>query len=114
MSVQASSFHYSTPRMDGSNIIYSSVEIGFPSKEEKMIAVYAENQSDLLNTVYPYVPALMVVAVINKHGGIISGELPELAVPRQPKPINIEEYTNGNHTYMSFSFNGEDNFDEEE
>ena len=84
MSVQASSFHYSTPKLDGFNTIYSTVEIGFPSESEELIAIYAENKSDLLNTVYPYVPALMVVAVINKHGGMISGELPELSVPSQP------------------------------
>lgn len=68
MSVQASEFHYSTPR---ENIgPWLKFEIGFPSLKEELIMDYAESPEKPTGTVYGYVPAETVEAVIEKHGGI--------------------------------------------
>jgi len=68
MSVQGHSFSYCRPRVDGLSD-YSSFEIGFPSADEDLITSLAEDQTRLTNTVYGYVDADIVLAVINKHGG---------------------------------------------
>ena len=68
ISVQASSFHYCMPRLDGVQN-YESVELGFPSKEDELINDYAEGD-DYTKTVYGYVPIEVVERLIEKHGGI--------------------------------------------
>ena len=68
-SVQASEGHYCAPRYmieEG----YYEAEIGFPSIEEPLIFQYAENQYDLTQTVYGWVPTSIIDEVIEKHGGI--------------------------------------------
>lgn len=45
ISVQASSFHYCKPRLNGIQD-YESVELGFPSTEDELINEYAEDDSD--------------------------------------------------------------------
>ena len=69
ISVQASSFHYCKPRLNGIRD-YESVELGFPSTEDELINEYAEDDSDYTKTVYGYVPIEIVEELINKHGGI--------------------------------------------
>ena len=69
MSVQASSGHYCNPRVDNAGW-YNSVEIGYPSTEEPLIMEYAENEDAPTDTVYGYVPVIVVDAVIEKHGGL--------------------------------------------
>jgi|TARA_B100001964_G_C13693092_1_gene362636 hypothetical protein len=68
MSVQAGQSLYSTPRdvVDS----YEEVEIGFPSEEELLIEDFAEDNKNLCDTVYGYVPYKIVDQVIEKHGGI--------------------------------------------
>ena len=78
MSVQASINHYCSPKLNGKNNTYSSVEIGFPSEID-----YAENPDKLTNTVYAYVPAKLTLDIIKKHGGMINGELPKLEIIKQ-------------------------------
>ena len=68
MSVQAGFSLYSTPRDDAKR--YNAVEIGYPSKEELMIKKYADDQENLCDTVYGYVPTKIVDIIIKKHGGI--------------------------------------------
>lgn len=68
ISVQASSFHYCRPQLDGVQN-YESVELGFPSKEDELINDYAEGD-DYTKTVYGYVPIEVVERLIEKHGGI--------------------------------------------
>lgn len=70
MSVQASEYHYCEPRKALPNGNYSLVEIGFPSCEEELLAEYAENEFNLTESVYGYVPIEIVNQVIEKHGGI--------------------------------------------
>ena len=68
MSVQVSSSHYCTPRINDADF-YSEVEIGYPSEAEPLIMEFAE-QADLpTDTVYGYVPVSIVDEVIAKHGG---------------------------------------------
>lgn len=69
ISIQASQYHYCTPREDG-QIDYKQVELGYPSKEEEMILDFAEDPDDPTNTVYGYVPVEVVDKMLEKHGGI--------------------------------------------
>lgn len=68
MSVQASQYHYCTPRQDTGP--YLEMEIGFPSSEEPLIMPYAEDNERPTKTVYGYVPTELIDEVITKHGGI--------------------------------------------
>ena len=67
MSVQASRYHYCTPR--DSVGPWSSVEIGFPSQRVERLMFYAEDGSAPTDTVYGYVPIEVVAEVIAEHGG---------------------------------------------
>lgn len=75
MSVQASRFNYCEPRMDNAKA-YAQVEVGFPNAYEPLLAPWIEDPYDPTGTVYGYVPSQVVLDVIAKHGGIVSGELP--------------------------------------
>lgn len=69
VSVQASEFHYCSPRLNGLQD-YKSVELGFPSIEDELINEYADGDDDYTDTVYEYVPIEIVEKLIEKHGGI--------------------------------------------
>lgn len=69
ISVQASEFHYCTPRINGAQD-YESVELGFPSEEDELINEYSDGGFDYTETVYGYVPIEIVENLIEKHGGI--------------------------------------------
>jgi hypothetical protein len=68
MSVQGSVGHYCSPRKDADE--FTSMEIGFPSQDEELIASLAENKTALTETVYGWVPCELIQQVIDKHGGI--------------------------------------------
>lgn len=68
-SVQGHAGSYSSPRDDFA-AEYSKVEVGFPSAEESLLAEFAEDADRLTDTVYGYVPIAVIVAVIEKHGGL--------------------------------------------
>lgn len=71
LSIQASDHHYCEPRKNlDDKSGYSMFEIGFPSTEIDLISHLAEEQSDLTETVYPYVPREIVETVISDNGGI--------------------------------------------
>ena len=76
MSVQANKYSYCWPRVDNAKT-YIKVEIGYPSHSEPLIIKYAEDQDNPTNTVYGYVPVELVTLVITKHGGMVSGEVPD-------------------------------------
>ena len=78
ISVQASSGHYCSPRVNG-DVIYDDVELGFPNMEDELIAKYAEDPDEPTNTVYGYVPVDIVNQLIEKHGGIVCDQKEELA-----------------------------------
>lgn len=88
LSIQASAYHYCQPRQNffeiekesGSNqfeavidySIYTHFEIGFPSEAEPLLIEYADDISDLTETVYGYVPKELIEKVIAKHGGAVA------------------------------------------
>ena len=69
ISVQASKFHYCSPRLDGAQD-YEAVELGYPSMEDELINEYAEDDWNYTETVYGYVLIDVVEKLIEKHGGI--------------------------------------------
>ena len=80
VSIQASEFNYCSPKVSGLNVIYTSVELGFPSKKEELIAKWQESpeHNEPTDDVYPHVPAEVVSMMIAKHGGMVKGECPRL------------------------------------
>lgn len=67
MSVQASSGHYSRPkisRRDASE--YTAFEVGYPSEMEEMLEEYRDGDSQI----YGFVPVNVLEAIIEKHGGL--------------------------------------------
>lgn len=67
MSVQASAYHYCSPR-DSEGPWYN-VEVGFPTREVAEIAGFAEDPSRPTDTVYGYVPLEKVAEAIVNAGG---------------------------------------------
>ena len=78
MSVQASEISYCTPRKNGIAMNYTSVEVGFPTEKEDLLMPYVEDGDRPTETVYAYVPASVIIDVIENHGGMVGGELPGL------------------------------------
>ena len=83
MSVQADSSMYCSPREDGIDTKYVAVEVGYPSEEDVLLnehveGNYLDEHESYTESVYPWVPAEVVKEVIDKHGGMIGGELPLL------------------------------------
>lgn len=72
MSVQAGDRSYSSPQDNYGP--YDSYEVVCPSDEEELLLPYAERTeyglANPTDNTYPWVPAQVVVDVINKHGGI--------------------------------------------
>lgn len=70
LSVQASEYHYCTPRETAK--YYLSVEVGFPSERPEPWdewSKYAESGESPTDTVYGWVPAALVRDLIQAHGG---------------------------------------------
>tara|TARA_R100000008_G_scaffold76700_1_gene56720 strand:- start:1669 stop:1980 length:312 start_codon:yes stop_codon:yes gene_type:complete len=88
MSVQAHEGAYCTPRISDADY-YSHVEIGYPSHVEPLILSYAEQKDRPMDTVYGYVPRERVMLVVLKHGGQISGQMPN-GIPILPPPKKNE------------------------
>ena len=76
VSCQASERNYSSPRNDSGP--YTEVELGYPSAPDPLIIGYAEDPDDPTGTVYGYVPGYVVTALVMKHGGLVSGEMPPM------------------------------------
>ena len=92
VSVQASEFNYCSPR--DSVGPWSSVECGFPTGKDPVLEAYAEDadagteefdhetgemiETGQVQTVYGWVPSQVVLGVLESHGGVVSGELPEM------------------------------------
>ena len=81
VSIQASEYHYCIPRINDAEE-YGACELGFPNQPDELINEYAEyaEESEYTNTVYAYVPAKVIQALLEKHGGIVSGECPPLRI----------------------------------
>lgn len=68
ISVQASKYHYCTPRSNQGP--YTHVEVGFPSNPPEKWLQYAEEPHKPDDTIYAYVPLLDVQLYIAAHGGV--------------------------------------------
>jgi hypothetical protein len=88
ISVQASSRSYCTPRTDTGP--YTHVELGFPSEPDDLIKSYAEDSADQTGTVYGWVPAGILKALIIKHRGIKSGSHPVLSMDTEQSALMAE------------------------
>ncbi len=71
VSMQVGDGLYSTPRKYGADY-YTTVELGYPNMEDELINIYAEDNYDYTETVYPYVPVEIVDKLFEKHGGIVN------------------------------------------
>lgn len=76
VSVQANEYAYCSPRhtfdVQGYSQYYS-MELGFPTAGDDSLTQYMDGDpetTDPTNTVYGYVPAEVVDALIEKHGGL--------------------------------------------
>jgi len=75
LSIQASEFHYCSPRESlGDYSLYDSFEVGFPSEEVELLKEYAEDE-DFTNTVYACVPKDVILAVVESNGGVVDAKL---------------------------------------
>ena len=80
ISCQAGSFNYCAPResffnpdIDQGNFFdeYTAFELGFPNQGDELLTPYAEDPDSPCDTVYGYVPKAIIVALIQKHGGLV-------------------------------------------
>ena len=70
VSIQAGESLYSHPRQWNADK-YESVELGYPSEPDPLIAKWSENpEDDGTDTVYGWVPVDVVNKLIDKHGGL--------------------------------------------
>lgn len=72
VSVQADYGYYSTPSFDADS--YVTVEVGYPSREDKELLVYAENPDWPTDTVYGNVPVKLMDKILDAHGGITGAD----------------------------------------
>ena len=72
LSIQASRFHYCSPRNDIGP--WSAVEVGYPTKRVEALLPFAEEAEKPTNTVYGYVPIGIVAQVIAEHCGFAKAE----------------------------------------
>ncbi len=82
ISIQANEYAYCEPRISNA-ISYTHVEMGYPNRSDDLLLKYAEDfeyvsneDIDLKQSVYPYTPANVVKDMIERHGGMLDGELP--------------------------------------
>ena len=88
LSIQASETSYCSPRDNFGP--YTEVELGFPTAPEPLIAGYAEDADNPTETVYGWVPAGVVKALLIKHGGLESGTHPEFYMDTEQGGILAE------------------------
>lgn len=72
VSIQAAPFHYCSPKRYFYDVTkYTHLELGFPSCTDELLDFYADDTDNLLDTVYGRVPVDVVLALIEKHGGLV-------------------------------------------
>ena len=85
VSIQASSRSYCDPKNNHGP--YTAVELGFPTASEPLIMEYAEDRNNPTETVYGWVPAAVVTALVIKHGGVERGSMPDLDMSAEQSAI---------------------------
>ena len=68
ISVQAGEMNYCSPREY--NAWWHMFEVGYPSRIEPTLLEYAEDAARPCETVYGWVPAGVIDAIVESHGGI--------------------------------------------
>lgn len=68
ISVQGSGAHSSEPREVRRDGQYKSLEVGYPSTDERLLDPYRETY---LSDIYTYVPVDVIEEIIENHGGIL-------------------------------------------
>jgi len=72
ISVQASSFHYCSPRTDcNSYNDYKAFEVGFPSRHFHNLDAFQDGPGDPLDSVYGWVPDTVIELIVKECGGIV-------------------------------------------
>ena len=69
-SIATGAHAYCSPREDEPEA-YSEIELGYPSSNDVLIYLFAEETGKPTDTVYPYVPVNIVKQLIKKHGGLV-------------------------------------------
>jgi len=69
VSIQASDGMYCSPRVTQPTG-YLSIELGYPSFEDKRLMKYCEDIDNPKETVYARVPVELVDEILDEHGGI--------------------------------------------
>lgn len=72
ISVQAGYGMRSLPARDAD--YYLAVELGYPSEADDALAEFAEDADALMDTVYNFMPAETVDAMLAKYGGIVGAD----------------------------------------
>ena len=97
LSVQASQYHYSFPRVNApvpDYDFYKEFELGFPTQKlPEEFTEYADDADHLTDTVYAYVPKKMLQEYIDSVGGVVGfGVLSEDEQPTQilPNTTNLD------------------------
>lgn len=88
MSVQASERNYCSPKDDVGP--YTEVEVGFPNMYDLYLHEYAEDPLRPTETVYGWVPQIIVQLCIDSHGGMVSGELPPRAITEESVDLGMD------------------------
>lgn len=70
ISIQASEYSYCSPRVTA-DCQYSAFELGFPNMDVPELAEWKDGEGDDKQTVYGYVPVRTILALLEKHGGLI-------------------------------------------
>ena len=70
LSIQASEYHYCSPRVNKPTGGYDCVEVGFPTRKLQKLKQYAEQPMRMTKSVFGYVPIKELAEVIDDFGGI--------------------------------------------
>ena len=78
LSIQASAHHYCTPRDNRGP--YTHVEVGFPNSAEERFLPFADDIGLFagIPMIYVNVPAATINEILQEHGGMSQGKLPDM------------------------------------
>lgn len=69
-SLQAGEMHYCSPKK-WDPPVWTEWEVGYPSAPDPKLEPWAEDTSELTNTVYAMVPSSVIADIIESHGGLM-------------------------------------------
>ena len=89
MSVQASGEHFCTPRQDHGP--YTHVEVATCQHEAQLLPFAESGEAGTAPELYVNVPAAVIRAIVAVHGGIATGQLPELVMAEEEEGHGANE-----------------------